>query len=418
VGRPTLAQVELDNSLLRTGRALIKAATRHPLPDGTFPTITLRLTRLDPASSLPRDNDPRIVQTIQLLGEMGINVVLGDLPDFVFAPPALPSGVDVPPVPTQHINLDLSILVALVSDLTHGPLPASLEEAELWFTPGEKYKEWKESRIRAGKAKPAGYAEESNRGRMSQTRALATQCMQEVRHGMIAEIAARIRTTGTTDVEFWTTREARDRCLRIVAKIGGPNEKRRAAALFKEDLDIASAAEEYWTDSRWPKSTLSLHPIHIFPQVTGQNTSKHVPPTSSFFDILCQTCQDLLVGGAVPDPRTSASTTQPDSANTTVRTDDGDEIERAAVTSANSKLTAHTVQSMLCGAVRGWTTLTANKGSIRTILKEMRSRNVGFGLSHKAHQESYQECNEATPAAFWVVEPRSLAEGMRSEMEM
>ncbi|TFK16622.1 hypothetical protein FA15DRAFT_676625, partial [Coprinopsis marcescibilis] len=41
------------------------------------------------------------------------------------------------------------------------------------------------------------------------------------------------------------------------------------------------------------------------------------------------------------------------------------EIERAAVTRINPRLTAHTVESMLWGAELGWTTLTANKTSVK-----------------------------------------------------
>jgi hypothetical protein len=411
VGRPSLAPTEFDNSLLRAARALLDAAAHHPLPDGTIPQVTFRLTRLDPAPSSPRDHDPRIAQTISGLQEIGITVSLGDLPRFAFTPAPSPSGVDALLAPTRHINLDLSILVALVSDLTHATLPSSAEEAEAWFTPGERYREWKEARIRAGKAKPPGYAAESAKGRVSQTRALATQAMQEVRNGMLHEIATRVDVAGHAhDVEFWTTEEARDRCMRIVAKIGGPNERRRAQALFEPEGDVQAAAEAYWKDSRWPSDMLSLHPIQIFPPSANVSLPQDGHPPGTFFRMLQQTCRALLADEPVPDARTSADP-GPDA-------DNASEIGRAAVTSVNSKLTAHTVQSMLCGAARGWTTLTANRGSVRTVLKETRSRNVGLGLVPELERDSQDPAGQSAPAGFWVVEPRSLAEGMRPEAEL
>lgn len=56
--QPSLAQKEFDNSLLRTGRALLASSKENPVP-GTnrSPQVTLRLTRLDPAEP---GVDPRI----------------------------------------------------------------------------------------------------------------------------------------------------------------------------------------------------------------------------------------------------------------------------------------------------------------------------------------------------------------------
>ena len=68
------------------------------------------------------------------------------------------------------------------------------------------------------------------------------------------------------------------------------------------------------------------------------------------------------------------------------------EIERAAVTKANPRLTAHTVQSMLWGAARGWTTLTANKSSVKAILRDIRAGEGGAGYGWG------REANDATEA--------------------
>ena len=85
------------------------------------------------------------------------------------------------------------------------------------------------------------------------------------------------------------------------------------------------------------------------------------------------------------------------------REDDGDgRVPRVSVMRANARLTVHTVQSMLWGAELGWTTVTANKASVKTILREMASRGP-------VRDEG------DVVAAIWVVDPRSLAEGMRAD---
>ena len=81
------------------------------------------------------------------------------------------------------------------------------------------------------------------------------------------------------------------------------------------------------------------------------------------------------------------------------------------------------------GAYLGWTTLTANRTSVKAILREMKTarvsgRLVGVDLhleqpSGSGDGDSGDDNDEgggsAGWAAFWVVDPRSLAEGMSSQ---
>ena len=76
-------------------------------------------------------------------------------------------------------------------------------------------------------------------------------------------------------------------------------------------------------------------------------------------------------------------------------------------------------RSLLWGAARGWTTLTANKTSIKAILKEMKSARSGVLWDRS---DMVGECGGGVPgpgghetAAIWMVDPRSLAEGMRAD---
>lgn len=92
--------------------------------------MTIRLTRLDPTST----TDKRVAQTIQKIRDMGIRIELGDQA----VHPLTADTTDVLSFrqalrPTRHVNLDLSVLIALVSDITHDPLPENPADAERRF---------------------------------------------------------------------------------------------------------------------------------------------------------------------------------------------------------------------------------------------------------------------------------------------
>jgi hypothetical protein len=400
---PSLAQSEFDNSLLRMGRALLVAARDNPvLGTNQPPEVVLRLTRIDPHATEVCENDPRIALTVELLRKMGISIKLGERNPIAQLMNLTPTPLPPPPtlVPTHRVNLDLSILVAFVSDLTHAPLPGTVDAAYARFIPSAEYVEWKRSRLREKNGGSSDNTiEEDAYGPSQHSRALSEQLLQEMRKGIMQEIYERLLAYPGDNhaplrVEFWTTPEARDRCLRIVAKIGGPAEKRRAHALFPTDNDDESASlnereAQYWAHSRYPPALLPLLPIRVFP--TPEPASIETPPHAGFFSALEATCRALLASGSAPAPATEAGA-------------DG-ELQRAAVVRTNGRLTVHTVQSMLCGAVRGWTTLTANRSSVKAVLREVRAR--GYAAEVRG---------EGRHAALWIVDPRSLAQGMRSDI--
>ena len=445
---PARTHAEFDNSLLRTARALLAAARDNPvLGTNTPPEIIFRLTRVDPDATDESGNDPRIALTIESLRNMGLSIQLGErgaIKQLVDSAPVLPS----PPalVPTHHTNLDLSILIALVSDLTHAPLPTSVEAAHERFTPSASYVEWKRSRLRAKSGANSDNStnvdsrEDADDPLLDPTqhsRALAEQLQQEMRKGILQEIHERLpsppggksNAEGPTRdsalplpiegdhplVQFWTTPEARDRFLRIVAKIGGPAEKRRASALFPSlavdgdggsGNDFSSLAEQeaqYWADSRYPRAFLPLLPIRVF---ATPDPSSPPPAHKEFFDALEATCRTLLAAGGMPHPRVLESE---------VAGGEGEgEIRRASVVRTNVRLTTHTVQSMLCGAARGWTTLTANRASVKVMLREVKTR--GYGVDVRGGRRGADAEDHAAAAALWLIDPRSLAEGMRSDV--
>ncbi|KAJ3723754.1 hypothetical protein C8R42DRAFT_578377 [Lentinula raphanica] len=425
--RPSLAQKEFDNSVLRMGRSLVAAArlnpvqlpVSHPSFENVTPKITLRLTRLDPDAD---PTEPRIAQTIQGLIDMGIDVQLGErTPDEI--PPVQPS--TAPNVssltfePTTRINLDLSVLIALVSDLTHSPLPATIDEANTRFVPPERYLEWKKKvnalKAQSKKLLDPDFDDENfeislpaQQDMAKTSRALTNQVLQEMGKGVLQEIADRINalppdvSIGVRKIEFWSTREARDRCMRIVSKVGGSKEKRRTQGLLfdssthdgKQRSDAA-----YWESSRYAHGLIPFIPLHFFPEST--------PSTTSLFPSIGDT-----------DSTSGLDTSQYPSVN-------GDELEtdllhntisgfpRATITKANPRLTAHTVQSLAWGSALGWTTLTANRTSVKAIVKEINAR-AKVEISSEEEKGSAESSN-SLKAAIWIIDPRSLAEGMRTE---
>ncbi|KAG5639725.1 hypothetical protein H0H81_000005 [Sphagnurus paluster] len=471
--RPTLAQAEFDNSVLQMGRALVAAARANPI-EGTeeIPQITLRLTRLEPSPDSESDSDPRIAQTIRLLEEMGIDVELGERKEAELPAPLPKPKIMTPPTPppslcpTMHINLDLSVLIALISDLTHAPLPQTIDEANTRFIPPESYREWKKKKPSLSGSKralsrlnqsalapspsPSLPSSEPDLGPSEMTlpqdfakhsRALTNQLLQEMGKGLLQELHDKISAlTPGSRATFWTTPEARDRCLRIIAKIGGVSEKRRAHALFwtvsallpeLQALSPAEAEELYWQDSRYPAKFVALFPIYLYPSSStpdaslipdldlGTDTRPNLAQPQ-FTQALAKTCRDILAQETIPHPRAL-----PDAIISGAVTGAG-EIQRAIVTKANPRLTAHTVQSLLWGAELGWTTLTANRTSVRAILREVkiarvqgRLQSVGDGVDGDGADDLGEEgegrgenVESQTAAAIWIVDPRSLAEGM------
>jgi len=229
-------ETELDNSVIRMGRSLISVAKHAsalvPAPSAdraattTTPSssdthtsriqVTVRLTRLNPSPSDPSHFDPRIPQTIRALERMWIQVKLGESTLHPSLPPPSPPRVFLP---SLNVNLDLSLLVALISDITHVPLPKSHKDAEERFVPPASYVEWKKRRMEETIAQESSTEEtdenadgaESGGGlkkkkkvklpgqgkpeNIKHSRALANQAKQEVENAILQEIHDRLLQT-------------------------------------------------------------------------------------------------------------------------------------------------------------------------------------------------------------------------------
>ncbi|OSD08230.1 hypothetical protein PYCCODRAFT_1441219 [Trametes coccinea BRFM310] len=313
-----------DDTIIRMGRSLLYAARPNLLP-GDAP--------LD-----PQEYDARIAQTtFKWLRDTGIDVELGEPGDLQQVPQLSPVS-ERRLEPTLHINLDLSLFIVLIS-----------AEAEARYVPPAQYREWKRKHLEAGAFDGIG----------KHSRALAKQALQEMTCGLLQELRDRMTAVSSSsleDVEFWTTPEARDRCLRIVlSKFGSPQEKRRTAALFvATDEPLVDAEKTYWEGSRYSHAFLPPIPIPVFESSTPPfdlKTHQCAPIrallSSPFFPLLARTCRNMCAK------------------------------KRRRLTKANPR-TTHTVRSLLWGAAHRWTTLTANQSSVKAILRNISTAESGY----------------------------------------
>ncbi|CAG8509914.1 3573_t:CDS:10, partial [Acaulospora colombiana] len=298
-------------------------------------------------------------------------------------------GGDLSPAPTpqfdlpNNINLDLSLLIALVTDITHAVLPTTPEDSYKRFQP-QTDRSWK----RRFEKDPL-----STQDADEHCRALAEQTIDEMNRGLIERIHGRI--ANLAHVQFWTTAEAKERFLAIIDKIGGADEVTRAHALFSTN---PNASEDFWRNSRiQPGGRPPFIPINIFPSEKPDiSISPHIQD-KTFNQMLITTCITILSRPVRPDAK-----------------NDDPNKKLPAPTRFAARLSAHTIQSLLWGASQKMVTLTSNKTSVRLVLREMR----GFALPsavNDAH-ESVDSVEDSEGWSLWVMEPRSLAAVMRSDL--
>ncbi|KAF9224819.1 hypothetical protein BS17DRAFT_51543 [Gyrodon lividus] len=542
---PRLAQTGFDNSVLRMGRELLAAAKANPISvpapfSGTIsipklntgphpetcsssaiiPEVTIRLTRLDPSlnDDIGAKPDPRIEQTIRCLREMGVDVQLGERPHLHSASSSEKRVETKMLEPTRNVNLDLSALIALISDITHSPLASTEEDAYARFVLPQRYLKWKKDRVELLTCQSQATSSHSLDGSTNtddgvggnegtredsgqHSRALAAQAIREMEMGILDEMHERLSAIidspkdssspstsslrpsplrALTGVQFWATKEARQRCLQIVSKIGGRRERHRADALFGSDIcprippvpaptpaprksltdaggtptdtDTTSTygnpqmqrydgespcsmepEDTYWEHSRYPTRFLPLVPIHIFPstlpspdEVANQGHVPEATPRTPFFEALALTCTGILSLGVAPVPALTPVSQIPSLPPFSPPTEEGLEEIPPATRTFLAKLTTHTVSSMLAGSSRGYTTLTTNKSSVKVVMKEMRRvfGRGGYGSGVWGKEEVVDKEKESgdggrtvpEKAALWIVDPRSLAEDMRSDI--
>jgi hypothetical protein len=390
---------------------------------------------------------------------MNVVVSFGELTQTTAPPPTPPQRL----LATPKLNLDLSLLIALISDISHAPLPLSEGAAQSRFQPLDKA--WKRHVDPASGTVSVKRLPEGESGPEEHSKALTYQLKQEMRLGLVDELNDKIeescRAFGVPleQVEFWTTSEARRRCRDIVAKIGGQHERQREERLF-------DGTGDFWAGSRHAGAG---RPLNRFLRVRileedAEPSYDPQPRPNTFRGRLTETCTRLL---SIPIEKGASVTA--DFLGLSLDSPASSDVESMQVKKPNHPNhhrggqrrrpplgdtflrvpTAHTIRSMLQGAERGMTTVTANRMSVKQILRAMgplealeQDENVVsptkggmvealfYVMEPKTLGElkrsdvtvnvAVEETNghdEKGTAEFWVLEPRSLGEEVRGEGE-
>jgi hypothetical protein len=344
--------------------------------------------------------DRRIQETYACIREMGIQLRFGESVQRIVSA-GKPFEDDKPVlIATTKLNLDLSLLIALVSDITHAVLPLNEADADERFKPMPRA--WKRQAL-ASKAR--GSDEELDLGAEEHFRALAGQVKEEMRSALVDDLRSRLRASASSsgvsgaEAELWTTEEAKRRCKVIVDKIGGPSEKRRCEEMFK------TGPNDFWSGSRHAVDADTLSELHV--KVFEENEEGYAPvvtsaETNTFRRALQDTCEILVNLGSDKVASVPLSTLP--------FAFDKDEPRRAPSKKSRAgeaqKIhipTSHTSRSLLEGTKRGMTTVTANRMSIKQSIRAM-GRLDGLTDDKDEH------------ASIWVVEPKTLSEQKRSDL--
>jgi len=377
-------------SIVRQCVDMREASIANPVWRDGHIRLVLRLTRL-----CEEEQDARIQSVYGHLRTLGIDIMFGD-PAELGTQRIAQSKInpDRAPIPSADLNLDLSMLVALISDISHSQLPETPNEAEARFQPVRRV--WKRKTSRNdGQILEDRAARQEELGPEEHSRALIVQLQQEMQSALIPELIGIINSacddhrSYPTEVRFWTTREAMERCLTIATKIAGPRELERAYQLFQNPVE-SSGTKTFWSGSRHrvldgPLKHLYVRIIEDEPNLAKQQSSAH-----SFATRLGSACQMVNENEDIVPPSSALSHrfrgNRPSKGQNA-----GNPLKKPSL---------HTVRSMLAGATYGMTTITANRTSVKQMVRIM-------GLRGLTNEDDY--------AAFLVTEPKTLAEQKRTD---
>ncbi|OCF33695.1 hypothetical protein I316_04769 [Kwoniella heveanensis BCC8398] len=392
-----LSRPSLNNSAIEQVSSLVNAAKSYPrIPGFPPPRLKYVLNRLE---ENPEGGyvDPRVKETFEAIRAMGVDLVLASdvQPE--------PKRIKQPTfVPTKKILLDLSVVVALCCDSTHQPLPESAEELE--------------ARFRALRLNSQGGLELSPH--IPVTKDLRDQLDWEMRHPLIREMQERltplVQGAPTDEIEFWVTDEVKNRLPAIADIIGGEEEKARAKKLFD--------GGDFWGGSRWKgkEGILGEMKVRVLPPAIdgstavetcnyGDEEGKTISPFKKGFTSICRSMLEIVE----IQSSTSSLPPQPPGPKPNKRNKGRRRRQTpTGITIASRLPSAHTLRTFLVGFEKGWTVLTNNRGAVGKVIREMR---IGEGLG-------YGECIEGNDGErgevrVWVVNPSSLAEWRRKEVE-
>lgn len=392
-------QTGITNSITVQAEAVVRAVNAHVRPLGLpVPKVRYVLSRLEES---PEGGyaDERIPATFAAIRDLGVELILGYQP-----PVSLPTAVRKPIAPTKRIMLDLSVIVALCCDSTHQPLPRNKDELEERFRP-----------FRLDETGQRVLEDHTN-----VSKDLRDQLGWEMEHPVLEEIQARLGEAGYKDgdVEWYVTREVKDRTPGIVDLIGGPVEQRRARALYGE------SEESFWAESRYEGREGILRNLRVKvleSDLEAELLGLELGSRRTMFDRGIVAVCERMISVVEGNPPSSESTRSPSPA--LVSQPAGKYRGGNGRKARNRKRphvsfppplrlpSTHTLRTLMLGVKGGMTVLTNNRGAIGKIVREM---GVHEGLPFERDDEAPTEVQSA---AVWVVNPSSLAEWRRVDVE-
>lgn len=358
---------------------------------------------------------------------------------------------------TKKINLDVTAMIALVSDTTHGKFRESsaknpvvdetkrhpkIEDGD--HGSGALYqhhfrtfsirKEALEARA-AELSLQEDQQDEASRAldnaAAKEGRALAMQLEREMTVETLFDAIlgpiwggesgdGSLKPADGTPVELFATVGAFDRLRRVSSTVGGPNEKRRVKALLG---DKGVDPQDFWTNSKWDTPehaelrqclVLPIKPLQDlgpggFESLARLKEVYPDLPRAHFISHMVDTLESCLSELWGPDWR-DISEDLPRSKYKKLR--------QSTVHQAGGQ-TYTTLRSMHACARYGMTTLTSNMDSIQWLLKEMSRRPYSeqtkkiLDDASDAELEALTRQNDAFYSCFIVLHPRSLSEQMR-----
>ncbi|KAL9940224.1 hypothetical protein V8E36_000929, partial [Tilletia maclaganii] len=464
------------SSIYRTAQDLRQAADHaqqlHGSQSASAPRIKVHLilTRLDRSDALPQIPGSTIMRDFpeDARYKLRLNAILDELeriPDLqVFTSGSVPFSKDsnhvALPLPTfvprdilsdgaslRHINLDLSALVALTSDIVHGaPIAAdaTLEHARARFHTTAPYK--LPSPNDASSSKP-------NIQTGAHGRALAEQLWRECCHSVqdggdflhsLIQTGASSNHASAPQIVFSTTRESAEKFVEIVDLVAGEEEKRRAWALLGQSPGGASNLQAFWAGSRWEghqtiRDRLQL-PVRVFEDHDVPKLLWTDPLAREFAeDLEAIVSRSLLAQDEALGPGSALAT---GTGSATASAEDASGTASSGQGGGGSAPTPHTLRSLLAGSKHGMTTLTTNFTSIKWLARHSAAIPQGSNSSGMARQpitssvhnlstypvapgslgligkyyldeERLEGIQSPQSAVVWVMHPRSFVEQMR-----
>lgn len=391
--------------------------TRYSRRLQTISNLLSRLPRLSffsAASSRGLLQAPRgrILPSSLASGQVGYELppTKGDFDPGLLFLPALPSpfptAASLKPFPvTRDVNLDVSALVALVSDITHMNIPLVETNFKSMFRASGVKSIAAQDRVVAQGRLPqsvasaaAEHGDPLRKASFLHGRALALQLGVEAGQtrsflGYLVQVS--LKDHASQPLRLWATKEAHEKFGEIMRLVGGPIEQKRAKALFQGDR------ETFWLGSRLQDRTEVRNSLLLPVKLHGlgmnslcANDEVTLAASSSFKTIMQRILLDGLHNVEAEGSGAMKSTSR-----------------------TNTRQTPHTLNSLLCGLRVGMTTLTTNMLSIRWLVKECTRRRAELFLASEGTAFSLESLNTSQAqekhALILVTNPRSLAERMR-----